>query len=41
MLPQGAYSQHFRQGSFQLRSLAIESKGKPLNDSIVDYFKKL
>ena len=40
-LHQGVNSQHFRRGSFQLWSLATESKGKLLNDSIVDYFKKL
>ena len=40
-LHQGANSQHFHRGSFQLRSLAMESKGKQLSDSIIDYFKKL
>ena len=40
-LPQGTFFQHFRQGSFERRSLAMESKGKPLIDSIKEYFKKL
>ena len=40
-LHQGANSQRFHRGSFQFRSLATESKGKRLNDSTVDYFKKL
>ena len=33
-------SQRFRQGSFQLLSLTMQSKGKPLNDFIIDYFKR-
>ena len=40
-LLQDANSQHFRQSSFQLQSLAVGSMVKPLNDSIIDHFKKL
>ena len=39
--PEGVNSHCFLQGSFQLLSWAMESKGKPLKDSIIDYFKKL
>ena len=40
-LCQGYNSQCFCRGSFQLGSLAMKSKRKLLNDSIVDYFKKI
>ena len=33
-------SQRFRQGSFQLLSLTMQNKGKPLNDFIIDYLKR-